>query len=339
MIQTEKISWQSRLRVAKELFLYGQNKEAKAFLFNIDLSDSLSKTGDVTFLTKFTEIILEVLRLGFFDDAKKLTTKITIAKYITTDIPPFLLLRLRFFDHVLLDGQSYEKQINDIIKDPNCPSVCSVLGAYPSFLLRKAELTLERSEERKAIKWISDNVLREYNTISQKSDIIKTVRWLVLDRRVAKAVEIMDQHYHANPSYTDGYTFLSIFIWISGDIYIARNCLSKEIFRSCEIPVILFARAVAVGVIEDAKKAVDILTKIYRIDNNFFIGSDEPTIWGMFSLILRAFGQKVLSLKALRLAEKTDPLHKYRSDLWRRFPLGSEILPIPSFVMPVDFYF
>ena len=338
LVRAEKISWDSRLRVAKKLFLHGQLKEAQAILFDIDLTDSLSKADDVTFLTTYTEIILEVLLHASFETAKKLATKIAIAKLLSTGIPSFLKVRLMFFDYLLLDGPHYTKQLEDIIKDHNCPVVCSALTPYSSFLQRKAEVILKKPEERRAIKWILDAVLMEYNNIPQKSNILNTVHWLVLNRDVTKALDIMKEHYSANPGYADGYTYLSLFMLTIGDLHKAKKCLSREIFYFCEEPLILFARAVAVGVSGEKKGATKFLQEIYRIDSNFFINSDLPTIWGMFSLLLKAFGQDRLSIQALKLAEKRDPFHKYRSHLWYRVPLGSQIHPIPAFVLPGEFY-
>jgi tetratricopeptide (TPR) repeat protein len=369
MIQTEKISWQSRLRVAKILFSHEQFDEAQTLLSGIDralskiklmpqqlsrcalhlaacgkvdsaikLLNSLSENENVTFLTAVTEVILQLLCQEYLENSKKLAAKIGLAKYITTDISAFLKIRLMFFDYIILGGSRHQKQLEDIIQDCNCPTVCSALSPYPSFLQRKAELILERPEECKAIKWILSAVLKEYINIPEKSDIFSTVRWLVLNRYVIDAIDIMEQYYNANPGYTDGYTYLSLYILTIGDIQRAKSCLSREIFNSCKKPYVLFARAVALGVLGEKKGAIKYLKEIYSIDSNFFINNETPTIWGMFSILLKALGQNMLSVKTYKLAENKDFYHKYRSNLLDQIPSGQRKLPIPPFALPCDFY-
>jgi tetratricopeptide (TPR) repeat protein len=333
-VPAEKIPCEVSMRLVKMLCSYGRISEAQALLADIVWWNSSYNSENADFLKIITDVVFELLRQEHYKIAKELILKFDITKIVSKEIVPLINMRLIFLNYMLFNDPIYEKQLEEVIADQNCPSVLSALSGYPTFLQRKAEYCLEREEERKAVQWLSEALLREFRCAPQRGCIINTVRWLVLSGQSAEAIDAMNQHYHANPGYRNGYTFLSLFFWISGDITRAKNCLSAETCCSCEEPDILFAKAVALGVIGEAESAVKVLEEVFRINSNFFIESKVSTIWGMFSLLLKAAGQEKLSLQAIKLAEKNDPLHQYRSHLYHRIPIGSRSLPVPPFVMP-----
>ncbi len=336
-VQAEKIPCEILLRLAKMLCSYGKISEAQDLLSRIDRMNSLYNTEDVNLLRALTDVAFELLRWESYDNVYKLVSKIDIKKIMSKEIISLIKLRLIFLEYILFSDSIIKKQLEEVITDQNCPSVLSALHGYSYFLQRKAEYSLEKEEEQKAIKWLSEAFLSEHRISPQKSCILNTVRWLVLNRQAAEAIDVMNQYYNENSEYRDGFTFLALFFWIIGDSSMAKKCLSVETFGSCEEPSILFARSIAVGIIGKAKSAVKILEALYRIDENFFIESKELTIWGMFSLLLKALGQEKLSLIAIKMAEKTDSLHQYRSHLYHRVPKGLHSFPIPLFVMPGEF--
>ena len=336
IVQAENIPFDVSMQLAKMLCSHGLISESQALLSGIGWMNLTVDSEAVNLLKAFTEVVFELLRQECYEIAKKMVSKIEISGIISKEIIPLIQIRLNFLNYILFNGPIYDKQLQKVISNQNCPSVLSALPGYPAFLQRKAEYSIEKEEEQKAVKWLSKVFVREHRCAPEKSCILNTVRWLVLNGQAAEAINVMDQHYRANPEYKDGYTFLSLFFWIVGDIMRARFCLSAETFRPCKEPSILFARAVAVGIIGEVEKAVNILEELCRISRNFFIESRESTVWGMFSLLLKAVGQEKLSTRAIKLSEKTDRLHQYRSHLYHRIPIGSQSLAIPPFVMPSE---
>lgn len=170
------------------------------------------------------------------------------------------------------------------------------------------------------------------------NDITQLVKWSVLANQTTEALALAKRHYERHPSYAGAYACLSINLWFKGCEQMAGECLAKERFELLSNPIFLLPASACFATAGKAAMAAECLERLFRLDSRYLESPLKiPVQWIMLSLTLKSMGHDSLSRKALRMSERMDAFHSFRSHHWERIPLGRTVYPFPNFEMPSDF--
>jgi tetratricopeptide (TPR) repeat protein len=376
MARADKTSWDTRLRVANMLLAYGQPDQAKELIAELDaveyfqqavsewqanlLLNVLIRSGHpeeaIQLLKKNANRLEESAQINIrirtasrllaensISEAIELISDIDYQKSLLfTETPPSKIL-LIFLKSILsekkqLDPCGTRETLCELISSTNQPIVETALAGNAGILMRRMECSCENPLDMKATQWIAEALQIEHKILPfNQKNLTSLSRWMVLAGRVTEILNIMEEIYKSDPSITDGYTYLSIFLWIKGYYKEGLSCLHKERLNNTIDPVVLFARTVSFSIFGTPESTVYWLNILFLTDKKFFAGPNIGTEWGFLVLILKKIGQNSLSHKAQCMAKKHDPYNALRQHLWAKIPLSYCKLQFPCFIMPADF--
>jgi hypothetical protein len=218
------------------------------------------------------------------------------------------------------------------------PIVPTALHPYSTFLMRRAESPDADPFDQYAAGVLAAAMLEENEIKPYPSHQIMTLaRWLVLARRSGNAVQLIEERSKHSAKLTDAFASLCLFLWICGEVALAREYLPRVDCASATSDMGWFIRSVACAVAGDTNRAAACLSSLFQQAPGFFEEQPGVTVWGMLALLLKALGHDSLGRSARSLAARKDPWDFRRVHLWDRVSVPQAALPFPRFPLPAGF--
>jgi tetratricopeptide (TPR) repeat protein len=282
-----------------------------------------------------SSIVLHLLEKEAFEKAARLAQHFLVEQWLGSNIPADTKIRIAFIADVLLDVPQH--LTSGLLHAIDQPSVSRALAPYFHPLSRRAEMPLRSLIDVKAVNWIAQALHIECEHLAYpKNTLFELMRWLVLADRPKDAIRIMEIRYDSDPSLSDGYTYLALFLLARGDEFQsdACHCLSRERLDETNDSDLLFLRTAALMLSGQQEKAIPHLMRLYASHPKYFMENRSPTVWGVLACVFRSCGQNAQASKASDYAEIQDPYNHFRRRTFDRIRPSAVTIPLPPFELP-----